>query len=221
MYRPLVLVLILLFTVSCSKSSTNDDVDSVQSMELVGVDESDALLGDSLDDRMVIDSSEEEDGGVFVERQAVEEELVEEAPQESVSLVAEYKEEPMQVDTSQGYGQYTVKSNETLMLISFKLYGDYSRWNEIASLNQDKILNSAIIRPGTKLKYSKSGSDFSWNPQGNPYLIKQHDTLSKISSKVYGTSNRWKPIWKNNSRLIKNPDKIFSGFTIYYPESIE
>lgn len=215
MFRQLILVGILMLTVSCSRSTTSDEVEGVESMELINVDESDALLGDNLDDRMLIDSSEEEDSGVFVERQPVEQAPIQQQE------VAEYREEPVQIDRSQGYGQYTVEKNETLMLISFKLYGDYSRWNEIASLNQDKVLNSSVIKPGTRLKYSKSGSDFSLNPQGNPYLIKQHDTLSKISSKVYGTANKWKPIWRNNSRLIKNPDKIFSGFTIYYPDTIE
>jgi hypothetical protein len=46
------------------------------------------------------------------------------------------------------------------------------------------------------------------------------DTLGKISKRVYGTVERWKEIWKNNEKLIKDPNKIYAGFTLYYvPDS--
>ena len=52
---------------------------------------------------------------------------------------------------------------------------------------------------------------------GNPYLIKSGDTLGKISNTTYGTIKYWKNIWNNNKPLIKDPNKIFAGFTIYTP----
>jgi LysM repeat protein len=111
---------------------------------------------------------------------------------------------------------YTVQANETLMLIAFKLYGDYTRWREIQRLNSDKLGGGTNISQGMQLSYSSQGAGFSWNPAGNPYLIKRGDSLSLISKDVYGTLFKWRKIWDNNKPLIKDPNKIFVGFTIYY-----
>ena len=221
MTRHLLIIFLIVLSVACSRSKTSDEVQNVESMELsdAGLDGNDPLLGDELDERMALESSD--DGGVFVEGQSMQEPEAVATEDTALAGVSDYQEPTQTVDMSEGYGEYVVEKNETLMLIAFKLYGDYSRWNEIADLNRNKISNNSIIRPGTTLKYAKSGSGFSWNPRGNPYLIKQNDTLSKISNKVYGTSSQWKPIWKNNQALIKNPDRIFSGFTIYYPNRAE
>jgi len=113
---------------------------------------------------------------------------------------------------------YTVQSNETLMIIAFKLYGDYSRWKEIAALNASKLGGGTNISRGMSLAYSTSGAGFSFNPSGSPYLIQRGDTLGRISSRTYGTSSKWRSIWENNRPLIQDPNKIFAGFTIYLPE---
>lgn len=115
--------------------------------------------------------------------------------------------------------EYTVQKNETLMMISFKLYGDYGWWKKLAGWNEDKLKGSQIVRSGMKLKYMAPSEEFVWNPQGLPYLIRQNDTLGIISKSVYQTSKKWKLIWENNRPLIKNPNLIFAGFTIYYLEN--
>ena len=69
---------------------------------------------------------------------------------------------------------------------------------------------------GMMLKFIVPDNKFNWRPEGRPYLIKRGDTLSKISKYVYSTFRRWRDIWNNNRPLIKNPNKIFSGFTVYY-----
>ncbi|MCB9094829.1 MAG: LysM peptidoglycan-binding domain-containing protein [Halobacteriovoraceae bacterium] len=124
--------------------------------------------------------------------------------------------QPVAINDAGGNGTYTVQANETLMLIAFKLYGDYTRWREIQRLNSDKLAGSTVISPGMQLNYNMAGSGFSYNPQGNPYLIQRGDTLGIISDKVYGTMGKWKSIWDNNRPLIKDPNLIFVGFTIYY-----
>jgi hypothetical protein len=53
-------------------------------------------------------------------------------------------------------------------------------------------------------------------PAGERYLIKQGDTLGSISGSVYGTPRKWKKIWETNKDLIKDPNRIFSGFYISY-----
>jgi nucleoid-associated protein YgaU len=114
---------------------------------------------------------------------------------------------------------YTVRKNETLMLISFKLYGDYERWREIARQNRDTLAGGNQLREGMVLRYRAPAREFVWNPSGQPYLIRTGDSLSKISGNVYNDIRKWKLIWNNNKPLIKDPNKIFAGFTIYYLEN--
>ena len=120
---------------------------------------------------------------------------------------------------SEKSGEYTVQKNETLMMIAFKLYGDYARWKELANHNRDALNGSTLVREGMRLKYVAPEREFVWNPQGLPYLIRTGDTLGGISKSVYNTMKRWKLLWENNRPLIKDPNKIFAGFTIYYTEN--
>jgi nucleoid-associated protein YgaU len=114
---------------------------------------------------------------------------------------------------------YTVQKNETLMLIAFKLYGDYEKWKELANYNQGALNGSTNLKQGIVLKYNAPAEEFVWNPAGLPYLIRTGDTLGKISGSVYNDQKKWKLIWNNNKPLIKDPNKIFAGFTIYYLEN--
>lgn len=119
------------------------------------------------------------------------------------------------VQTSSELNTYTVQKNETLMLIAFKIYGDYSKWKELAQLNSG--VNIYKLKEGQTIQYYAPVNEFVWSPVGNPYLIKSGDTLGTISNDTYGTNKYWKDIWSNNKPLIKDPNKIFVGFTIYTP----
>lgn len=111
---------------------------------------------------------------------------------------------------------YKVKKGETLMQIAFKLYGDVSRWKDLKNLNQEKISRNTLLPSNMSLKYNAPEAEFVWNPEGLKYLIKKGETLGIISNNVYQTPKKWKDIWENNKPLIKNPNVIYSGFTIYY-----
>lgn len=134
------------------------------------------------------------------------------------------KEEPKAVAQSQlseagtltsEINTYTVQKGETLMQIAFKLYGDLSKWKSLKELNQSN-LSGGTLKRGSKIKYYVPETPFAWNPQGTPYLIKSGETLGTISNTVYQTPKKWKKIWENNRPLIKNPDRIYAGFTLYY-----
>jgi len=112
---------------------------------------------------------------------------------------------------------YVVQKNETLMMIAFQIYGDYRRWKSIADLNQDVLNGSQTIKEGMQLRYMAPAQEFVFSPSGNPYLIQTGDTLGKISNTTYGTQKHWKDIWNNNKPLIKDPNRIFAGFTIFTP----
>lgn len=114
-------------------------------------------------------------------------------------------------------GTWSVAGNETLMMIAFKIYGDYDRWREIARLNRDQLAGNNNLRKGMTLRYTVPTESFVWNPEGNPYLIQSGDTLGSISQTTYGVKRYWKNIWDNNRPLIKDPNRIFAGFTLYTP----
>ena len=111
-------------------------------------------------------------------------------------------------------GEYKVQAGDTMMLVAFKIYGDYSKWRSIARLNPG--VNSSGLTAGTVLKYDAPSTPFVWNPRGNPHLIRSGDTLGSISKDKYGTTSKWKYIYDNNRPMIKNPNLIFAGFTLYW-----
>jgi len=107
-----------------------------------------------------------------------------------------------------------VASNDTLMLIAFKVYGDYSMWKQIQ--NDNNGISSTKLTVGSVIKYKKPQEEFVWGPRGNPWLIKLGDTLGIISKDVYGATTKWRDIYNNNRPMIKDPNLIFAGFTLYY-----
>ena len=115
--------------------------------------------------------------------------------------------------------QYKVKRGDTLMKIAFENYGDLFRWKDILDGNQNVVKDPNQINPGTVLMLSGAGM-VTIERNGEKYLIKVGDTLGLISNEVYGTNAKWKKLWENNRQLIKNPNRIFAGFNLYYvPEA--
>jgi len=111
---------------------------------------------------------------------------------------------------------YKVQKGETLMQIAFKIYGDISKWKELKALNGTRLASSSPLRAGAVIKYNAPEKLFVWNPEGTPRMIKTGETLGTISNDVYQTPKKWKSIWENNKPLIKNPNVIYAGFTLYY-----
>ncbi|MEX0799504.1 MAG: hypothetical protein WD025_08665 [Bacteriovoracaceae bacterium] len=195
--------------VSCSGSKATPEEGADAGIELADAveftDESSDVVAESmpeaLNDPLVEEGPVTEETPVFAEERPVE---IDPVVNEPVGLTGEI-------------GAYTVKENETLMMISFNLYGDYSKWREIANLNAEKLNGGTKIDKGMELKYNVPAQPFVFNPSGNPYLVKDGDYLGKVSMETYGTSKNWKAIWDNNKPLIKDPNVIFAGFTIYTP----
>ncbi len=50
------------------------------------------------------------------------------------------------------------------------------------------------------------------------YVIKEGDTLVKISTEHYNDYKKWELIWKNNKGVLKSPILIFPGQVIVLPE---
>lgn len=123
-------------------------------------------------------------------------------------------------EMNHSYGEmetYKVQKGDTMMMVAFKIYGDYRKWKDLKAWNKDvkKVIE------GVELKYQVPESQFKWMPSGLPYLVKTGDTLQIVSKDKYGTTRKWKSIYNNNRPLIKNPNLIFAGFTIYYQPTRE
>jgi len=132
-----------------------------------------------------------------------------------VSEVQTEVSEPSLAPTNVGpVATYKVQKGDTLMLIAFKLYGDYSKWKTIKNNNQGLALGS--LKEGMEISYPEVAKKFEWVPQGLPHLIVMGETLGIISNEKYGTPKKWKKIYDNNRPLIKNPNSIYAGFTLYY-----
>lgn len=110
---------------------------------------------------------------------------------------------------------YMVRLGDTLMKIAFEKHGNYLRWREIYKVNRKKMTHYTKMKVGTVLTIKNVRYVFI-RKQGKPYLIRKRDTLKSIAQKVYGDSKKWRSIWKNNPQLIRNPRKIYAGFTLYY-----
>ncbi len=217
------LVLLSLSLVSCSGSKSSQPVaEETPQVELSDADE--FIENPGNDTQVVTETTEEpaieieESPEVAATEDSTAELVIEdEGPAEMKTMP---KSNPVPATTlSENMMDYKVQKNETLMMIAFKLYGDYGWWKKISGWNADQLKGSQIVREGMTLKYMAPSEQFVWNPQGLPYLIRKDDTLGLISKSVYQTSKKWKLIWENNRPLIKNPNLIFAGFTIYYLEN--
>ena len=184
----------LLTVVSCSRSSKKADTadGSAESME----SEADFIV-DAEDEDLII-----EDEGMASSEEVSSDEMV--MDESIASSDIEMTDEEM---------TYTVKRGETLMMAAFNIYGDYRKWQALGSLNG---ISGGRVAEGTVIRYKKPATEFVWNPEGLPYLIKNGDTLVTISSDKYGTAKKWELIYNNNRPLIKDPNLIFAGFTLYY-----
>ncbi len=115
--------------------------------------------------------------------------------------------------------QYRVRHGDTLMKIAFEKFGNVYRWREIHDTNRAKLGDSTRLTPGDILIIA--GIEYVViQRNGVPYLIRRNDTLGKISKSVYGVTEHWRAIWKNNPQLIHNPNKIYAGFTLYYQKNL-
>lgn len=55
-------------------------------------------------------------------------------------------------------------------------------------------------------------------PAVTSYTVQKNDTLQKISMKFYGTSKKWYSLYKENSNVLKAPDKLRPGQVIRIPK---
>lgn len=221
----LLLVGFLMIFTACSNSSKVEEGGLKEGNEVNEFDDSVALTDENEyesdesinEDEYTDDTIEEAPEEEVAETDAIEEEtneeVVEDEPTEVAANTFDQAPESPQVGTEMM--DYEVQENDTLMMIAFKTYGDYSQWRKILEANPE-LESSTGLQAGKTIKLYKPVTEFVWTPEGESYLIKKDETLSTISETVYETPNRWYQLYQHNKPLIKNPNVIFAGFTIYY-----
>lgn len=118
------------------------------------------------------------------------------------------------------FENYSVKSGDTLMRIAFEVYGDLFQWKKIYEMNKDKVSDPNNLKKGVVLKVEKMSGGSSVASRGDEkYMIKQGDTLGTIADDVYGTPRKWRKLYEQNRSWIKDPNRIFAGFYVYYTMS--
>jgi len=121
-----------------------------------------------------------------------------------------------EITTTGETSTYSVRAGDTLMKIAFTLYGDVDRWKDLQEWNRGKLKSVNQLKVGMSLTYETPSTSFSPEQLAHSYLIKKGDTLAGIADEVYGRKMKYKKLQNYNRRLIKNPNRIFAGFTIYY-----
>ena len=201
-------------------------IEQVEADSVVPLD-TEVLASDEAEDEMIVEEYDEQNRFAETEEEAVAEDsdyvASSELDDSSVDLDASEDEDEMLISDAQDItkavekSEYIIQKNDTLMLAAWKIYGDTSRWRELESLNQDKLHNGHIWT-GETLVFNRPEVEFDWSPEGSPYVIVRGDTLGLVSEKVYSDKKHWKAIWYNNRDLIRDPDLIFAGFTIFYKD---
>lgn len=135
---------------------------------------------------------------------------------EAVSSLTDGDKSSSAGSASAGTETYTVKSGDTLMKIAFTLYGDIDRWKDLQDWNSGKLRNGSALRRGMKLQYEAPMTAFEPEERAHSYVIQKGDTLANIADEVYGRKMKYKKLQRYNSKLIRNPNRIFAGFTIFY-----
>jgi nucleoid-associated protein YgaU len=197
----LLLIFALLGTVACSNNKTKSEDSEAVSAAGMDEEDSDFVVDSEEDEDLLVDDTVESEPNEDEIAEADDEELID----DELDIVATGGDEE---------GSYTVQKGDTLMWIAFKIYGDYAKWQQVEEENPGLSANS--LKPGDTVNYTGSMFSDTYRPKGKSHLVLGGETLGTISNDRYGTVKRWKSIYTNNQPLIKDPNLIFAGFTLYY-----
>ena len=115
---------------------------------------------------------------------------------------------------------YVVKKGDTLGDIAQNIYGDKSRWRDLARWSG--FSNPHLIFPGNLVyyQYTEQSAAFAQKYESQPkaeVVVQAGDSLSGIAARVYGDHSHWVIIWRHNGH-VTNPDRIEVGQVITYPQ---
>lgn len=120
-----------------------------------------------------------------------------------------------------GFGEYIVQPGDTLSRIAFNIFGNRSKWAELAAENE--IVNPERILPGDVIKYQVTESSKTYQNKADSLstsivVVEKGDTLSKIANRLFGSTSYWRSIWRLNQSEIPNPHRLKVGQELKYIE---
>ena len=140
-------------------------------------------------------------------------------------------------DNSAGDQLHTVRSGETLRSICSVYYGDsglasaVADWNRMPNPNNLErgqtialptraslfaVHASPSIQPAVALDRSPRST-----PSVSEYTVKSGDTLSELAYKLMGTSKKTTELFHFNRDVMPDPDTIYPGMILQYPNTTQ
>ena len=130
---------------------------------------------------------------------------------------------------------HIVRSNENLVALAKKYYGDETKWRVIFDANRHKLANPNVLYVGLKLQIpnqdvlaemagGKVGEKQYTKISGNKkretrtYTIRRGDTLHSIAAKLYNDGSKWWEIYEANVDTIEDKNVLIIGDTLIIPE---
>jgi nucleoid-associated protein YgaU len=130
---------------------------------------------------------------------------------------------PSGVDNLSG-NFYIVQPGDTLGQISMIIFGTSRRWQELASANN--LDATTPIFPGDILRYTADSASAEFesaysNLPRSKVVVQKGDTLEQIAERQLGNKAFWRLVWRWNTSIIPEPNKIFEGQELDYIASEE
>lgn len=115
--------------------------------------------------------------------------------------------------------QYKIRKGDTLSKIALRVYGDKTRFQEIADASGITNVNLVYVNQVITVPVNDTHSeDFSQSyvmdaPAGDviTVTVRPGDSLSTIAYSRLGKARFWKHVYKENSAGVKDPNRIFVG----------
>jgi nucleoid-associated protein YgaU len=123
---------------------------------------------------------------------------------------------------------YTVQEDDNLWSIAQRLYGDGSKWRQIAEANPD--IDPARIKPGDVLNLPGNAAPAPARSTREDPLglglseeevrwvtVQEGDTLWDIAQRVYGDGTKANLIYEANRNRMPSPDTVRAGVRLVVP----
>lgn len=106
---------------------------------------------------------------------------------------------------------HTVARGETLSSLAQRYLGDWRRFPEIATLNEDLLGGRPdFLRPGWQLRIPTRTA-------GTSYVVQEGDSLRGIAQALLGDADRYQEIVPADGSRLEDPDLILPGWTLTVP----
>jgi len=114
-------------------------------------------------------------------------------------------------------GAYQVRyDSETPRMISYKLYAETDRFQDLKNLNPELTHPHEKLEKGTIIYYLIPKKSVVWTPEGLPFQIRKNYSVERVSKDIYNSMSKWMKLFTQNSLLIDDYKKIQEGDILFW-----